>query len=72
MDAQEYFKPSAAQPDIDRAALIVALLFNRESPTRTDYAHPRIQQIVEILREARNSSRSSSAPAAGKSPENAG
>ena len=49
MHVQEYFKPSTLQPDVDTAALIVALASNRESPTRTDYAHPRIKEIVQIL-----------------------
>jgi hypothetical protein len=65
MDAKEYFEPSTIEPGIDRAALIVALLYNRESSTRTDYAHPRITQIVQILQAARNSPNSSNTPAAG-------
>lgn len=39
---------------LDRAALIVALVQGRESATRTDYAHPRIKDIVALLKEAAN------------------
>lgn len=48
----DYFQPSPDRAMIDRAALIVAIIAGRESATRTDYAHPKIAQIVEILKEA--------------------
>ena len=54
MDAKEYFEPTPLRADIDKAALIVALVNNRESATRTDYAHARIKDIVEILQKARD------------------
>lgn len=54
MDAQKYFEPPPLRTDIDKAALIVALVNNRESATRTDYAHARIKDIVEILQKARD------------------
>lgn len=54
MDAKEYFEPTALRTDIDKAALIVALVNNRESATRTDYAHARIKDIVAILQKARD------------------
>lgn len=54
MDAKKYFEPRAQQADIDKAALIVALVDNRESATRTDYAHARIKEIVAILQKARD------------------
>lgn len=37
---------------LERAALIVALVQGRESPTRTDYAHPRIKDVIAVLKEA--------------------
>lgn len=37
---------------LDRAALIVALVQGRESATRTDYAHPRIKDIIALIKEA--------------------
>lgn len=46
---EDYFKPPANQKLIDKAALIVALVNGRESATRTDYAHPRIKDIVKLL-----------------------
>jgi hypothetical protein len=49
---EDYFSPPANQAQIDRAALIVALVQGRESASRTDYAHPRLKDIVAILEEA--------------------
>ena len=49
---QDYFGVSAEQPLIDRAAQIVALVQGRESATRTDYAHPRLRDIVELLKQS--------------------
>ena len=51
----DYFAPSPNRAQVDRAALIVALVQGRESATRTDYAHPRIQDIVRILDQAAGS-----------------
>jgi hypothetical protein len=47
---KDYFKPDARRELIDRAALIVALVEGRDSATRTDYAHPKLSAIVEILK----------------------
>jgi hypothetical protein len=47
---KDYFKPDARRELIDRAALIVALVDGRESATRTDYAHPKLSAIVEVLK----------------------
>lgn len=49
---ENIFEGSKRDETLDRAALIVALVQGRESPTRTDYAHPRIKDIVAILKEA--------------------
>jgi hypothetical protein len=49
---EDYFSPPPNQAQIDRAALIVALMQGRESASRTDYAHPRLKDIVAILDEA--------------------
>ena len=49
---EDYFSPSPNKAQLDRAALIVALVQGRQSATRTDYAHPRIQDIVKLLDEA--------------------
>ncbi len=49
---EDYFGPPPNQAQIDRAALIVALVQGRESASRTDYAHPRLKDIVRILDEA--------------------
>lgn len=49
---EDYFGAAPDQAQTDRAALIVALVQGRESATRTDYAHPRIKDIVRILDEA--------------------
>jgi len=46
---EDYFKPPANQKLIDKAALIVALVNGRESATRTDYAHPKLKEIVKLL-----------------------
>ncbi len=35
----------------DLAAQIIALADNRDSATRTDYAHPRFKEIVAILKD---------------------
>jgi hypothetical protein len=47
---KDYFAPDARRELIDRAALIVALVEGRENATRTDYAHPKLSAIVEILK----------------------
>ena len=49
---EDYFSPAPKSGQIDRAALIVALVQGRESATRTDYAHPKINEIVRLLDEA--------------------
>lgn len=49
---EDYFGVSPDKANTDRAALIVALVQGRESATRTDYAHPRLKDIVAILKEA--------------------
>jgi hypothetical protein len=49
---EDYFGAAPDRAQIDRAALIVALVQGRESATRTDYAHPRLNDIVRILEEA--------------------
>jgi hypothetical protein len=51
---EDYFGAgsSSDKAQLDRAALIVALVAGRESATRTDYAHPRIKDIVRVLDEA--------------------
>lgn len=49
---EDYFGPPPDRVQTDRAALIVALVQGRESATRTDYAHPRLKDIVRILDEA--------------------
>lgn len=49
---EDIFKDSKRDENLDRAALIVALVQGRESATRTDYAHPRIKDIVAILKDA--------------------
>ncbi len=49
---EDYFSPAPNKAQLDRAALIVALVQGRESATRTDYAHPRINDIVRVLDEA--------------------
>lgn len=46
---EDYFGAPANQAMLDQAALIVALVAGRESATRTDYAHPRLKDIVKIL-----------------------
>lgn len=48
----KYFEPSPDRAMIDRAALIVALVQGRESATRTDYAHPKLGEIVKVLKDA--------------------
>ena len=45
------FDPTSRRDLIDRAAQIVALVENRESATRADYRHPRLEEIVRQLRE---------------------
>ena len=49
---EDYFGVAPDKAQLDRAALIVALVAGRESATRTDYAHPRIKDIVRVLNEA--------------------
>lgn len=49
---ENIFEDSKRDEMLDRAALIVALVQGRESATRTDYAHPKIKDIVAILKEA--------------------
>ena len=49
---EDYFGASPDRAQIDRAAMIVAMVQGRDSPTRTDYAHPRLKDIVRILDEA--------------------
>ncbi len=49
---EDYFGASPDKAQTDRAALIVALVQGRDSATRTDYAHPRLKDIVAILNEA--------------------
>ena len=54
---EDYFGAAPDKAQLDRAALIVALVQGRESATRTDYAHPRIKDIVRILDEAASGTR---------------
>lgn len=49
---EDYFGAPANKAQTDRAALIVALVQGRESATRTDYAHPKLKEIVRLLDEA--------------------
>lgn len=49
---EDYFGAAPEKAQTDRAALIVALVQGRESATRTDYAHPKLKDIVRILDEA--------------------
>lgn len=49
---EDYFGAPPDKAQTDRAALIVALVQGRESATKTDYAHPRLKDIVAILNEA--------------------
>ena len=49
---EDYFGAAPDKAQKDRAALIVALVQGRESATRTDYAHPKLAEIVRILDEA--------------------
>lgn len=49
---EDYFSPAPERQQLDRAALIVALVQGRDSATRTDYAHPKIKDIVRVLDEA--------------------
>lgn len=49
---EDYFGAAPDKAQLDRAALIVAMVQGRESATRTDYAHPAIKDIVRILDEA--------------------
>ena len=49
---EDYFGAAPDKAQTDRAALIVALVQGRESATRTDYAHPKLKDIVRILDEA--------------------
>ncbi|MGE0628430.1 MAG: hypothetical protein AB7O43_11450 [Hyphomicrobiaceae bacterium] len=35
----------------DLAAQVIALAANRDSATRTDYAHPRFREIVQLLQD---------------------
>ena len=52
---EDYFGATPDQAQLDRAALIVALVQGRDSATRTDYGHARIKDIVRILDEAARS-----------------
>ncbi len=52
MAVEDYFGAAPDKAQLDRAALIVALVSGRESATRTDYAHPKIKEIVRVLDEA--------------------
>lgn len=52
---EDYFAAPPDKAQTDRAALIVALVQGRESATRTDYAHPRLKDIVAILNDAAQS-----------------
>ncbi len=49
---EDYFGAPPDKAQTDRAALIVALVQGRESATKTDYAHPRLKEIVALLDEA--------------------
>ena len=49
---EDYFGAAPNKAQTDRAALIVALVQGRESATRTDYAHPKLKEIVRLLDEA--------------------
>ncbi len=49
---EDYFGAAPDKAQLDRAALIVALVQGRESATRTDYAHPKLKEIARILDEA--------------------
>ena len=49
---EDYFGAPPDKAQTDRAALIVALVQGRESATRTDYAHPKLKDIVRLLDEA--------------------
>lgn len=51
-EVEDYFSAPPNKAQLDRAALIVALVQGRESATRTDYAHPKIHEIVRILDQA--------------------
>ena len=42
---------------LDSAALIVALVQNRQSATKTDYAHPQVKTIAQILKQIADGSR---------------
>ena len=46
---EEYFGASPDRALIDRAARIVALVQGRETATRTDYAHPRLREIISLI-----------------------
>ena len=49
---EDYFGVAPDRALLDRAALIVALVQGRESATRTDYAHPRLKDIMRLIEEA--------------------
>ena len=45
----DYFSRRPNQTIIDIAARIVALAQGRDVATRTDYAHPRLGEIVKLI-----------------------
>ena len=45
----DYFSRRPNQTVIDVAARIVALAQGRDVATRTDYAHPRLGEIVKLI-----------------------
>ena len=69
MDAKEYFEPSPQRGLIEKAALIVALVNNRESAARADFAHPRINDILAVLQQIRSGAGSGDARPPGAAPQ---
>ena len=54
MNANKHFDLAMLRGDIDKAALIVALVHDRDDPIRADFAHVRLKEIVEILQAIRS------------------
>ena len=48
-NVEDYFAKPPQQRALDTAALIIALVQGREAATRTDYSHPKIEQIAKLL-----------------------
>ena len=57
-NVEAYFGAPANQRLLEKAALIVALVNGRESATKTDFAHPRIHDIVRLLEDEAKGARS--------------